>query len=47
MKSIQVQFNEDLQDREASAAIAEQYRKAYERGAGLDRDFEGWEDQGS
>jgi metal-responsive CopG/Arc/MetJ family transcriptional regulator len=78
MKSIQVQFDEDLlarldaseevqqlgrsevlqqatteylsrrcQDRETGAAIAEQYRKAYEQGIGLDRDFEGWEDQGS
>lgn len=27
--------------------IAAQYRKAYERDAGLGPEFEGWEDQGS
>jgi predicted transcriptional regulator len=32
---------------EASEAIAEQYRRAYENGAGIGEEFEGWEDQGA
>lgn len=34
-------------DRESREAIAAQYRKAYEGGAGLGPEFEGWGDQGS
>jgi predicted transcriptional regulator len=32
---------------QASEAIAEQYRKAYEHGSGLGEEFAGWEDQGA
>jgi hypothetical protein len=35
------------QDREASEAIAEQYRKAYAGGSSLGPEFEGWETQGA